>query len=31
MKELVKPTKLEKQLQFTELYTECGVNECPYD
>ena len=28
MKELVKPTKLEKQLQSTELYNECGYNYC---
>lgn len=28
MKELVKPTKLEEQLQSTELYAECGINGC---
>ena len=28
MKELVKPTKLEKQLQSTELYDECDSNDC---
>ena len=28
MKELVKPTKLEKQWQSTELYNECGYNSC---
>jgi len=28
MKELVKPTKLEKQLQSTELYSECDTNDC---
>ena len=31
MKELVKPTKLKKQLQCTELYNECGENYCVYN
>jgi len=31
MKELVKPTKLKKQLQSTELYSECDTNFCPSD
>ena len=28
MKELVKPIKLEKQWKSTELYNECGYNNC---
>ena len=31
MKELVKPTKLEKQLIITELYGECISNNCTAD
>jgi len=31
MKELVKPTKLGKQLQSTELYNECVANFCGYN
>jgi hypothetical protein len=31
MKELVKPTKLERQWQSTQLYDECGYNNCLYN